>query len=538
MSEDKLAKHHMQRCDKLVADRAPFDRDWRDIQDLVRPVTVAFDPASGAYTHVRTEAMFDGTAPDALMELASALHSFVTNPAERWFEVQLEGVSDDELSDEEADWLEEVSNVIYAQYRRSGSNLNGALHEGYLDVGSFGNSIICQEWDSTDAGIVFSCKPLAQCFFLENNQGRVDTLYRRMTWTIRQVKQEFGELLPPKLMEIVAKGDDKPVDIIQCVYPRTDTRPGITPGRMKFGSLWICVNTKEILRESGYESFPYHVARWLKLSGEAYGRGPAKQCLADIKMLNVMERTILKAGQKEVDPPLILANEAFLLPIKTSPGSLIFKENEESTITPLLPPGSRNLPWGEDKAEQKRGFIRKCFHSDWIRREKKPSIEQTAAEIYDDRDEMLRLFAPILGRLVTEQHGPMITRSYGLLNSRGRIPPAPASMTGRNLTVGYLSPASRAQTGTRANQISRFVQDLIPMAQVEPGIMDHIDFDQVAVELAKARGTPRAILRSPAEVEERRGARKMQEAAMAAAQVAEPASKAALNLAKAQEAGA
>lgn len=524
-----LVQHVLDRFEKAKSMRAPFDGDWNSIRDFVRPISVAFNQTTGQFTAVRPETMFDGTAGDACEELAAALHSYLSNPSERWFELQLQGRHKTALEYDELNWLEEASNVIYAHLMDERSGFTTAIHETYLDLASFGAASLSQEWDSKAGTLVFQAKPLAHCYFLEDSKGRVDTHFIQLTWSLRQLKQEFGTVLPPKLMQI--NGEDKPIEMVHCVYPRSDVVPGASPSRKKYASIWVCLTTKEIVSESGYDTFPYHAPRWTKLAGEFYGRSPARKCMPDIKMLNAMERTILKAGQKMVDPPLVLANEGFLLPIRTGPGALIFKEDEERQITPLETKG--NLPWAEEKAEQKREFIRRCFHNDWIRRQKK-TREQSATEVMDDRDEMLRLFAPLFGRITMELLGPLVVRSYYLLDSRGRIPQAPQSMRDSKLVVGYNSPASRAQLGAAALQISQYLQDLIPLAQIDPNVMDAVDMDKVAEQLAIARGTPRVILRSPSELKALREQKQQMQAMQQMAAVAEPASKALKNVADAQ----
>lgn len=526
-------KFLLERYGKMKTLRSPFDRDLLDIRDLVRPITVSFNNITGQFNMTRPELMYDGTAPQALEDLAGALASYLTNPAERWFEIQLEGNYQASIDPESLAWLEQTTEIIYNQYRNENVNLNATLHECYLDIGGFGTTCAYQEWNQKLDCLSFSSKPLAQCFFMEDNTSHIDTVTRIMTWTVRQIKQEFGEVLPKKLMEI--KDQDQHCEVLHFVFPRTDRIVGKVDGANKpYASVWMCLTTEEILQENGYDSFPYHVGRWTKLAGEIYGRGPAKKCLPDIKMLNQMEKTLLKAGQKQVDPPLVLRNEGFLLPIKTSPGALIYKEDEEAQITPLRFEG--NLPWGEEKAEQKRRFIEKCFCADWIRMEKE-NVEMTAYEVQDRRDEKLRMLAPMLGRLVNELHSPMIARSYFLLNQRGKIPPAPMSLTGQHLRVGYLSPASRAQTGAKATLISRHLQDLLPFAQTNPEILDSINIDGVARELAIARGIPRTVLRTEDEVAQIREGRKQQQAMQQAVGMAEPATKAIKNLADARAGG-
>lgn len=531
MPTDKLAEQIIQRFDKMRSIRAPFETDWSDVRYFVRPVTqfASFAPQLQFYT-VRPETMYDGTAPEALEELAGALHSYLSNPAERWFEIQLEG--DNRWKEDPAviQWLQDVSDIIYTEYQRESSMINLALHEAYMDLGSFGTCVLNQEWDQDTDGILFAARPLQVCYFTENSKGRVDGLCRYYSWSVRQVKQEFGKVLPPGVMKY-AGDEDKLIDVLHWVGPRNDRVSGMVDAKNKaYASVYVSLSTAETLFESGYDSFPYHVPRWTKLAGEVYGRGPCKKCLPDIKMLNQMEKTILKAGQKMIDPPLVLTSDSFMLPIKTSPGAIIFRENEDAKIEPLETKG--DLPWGEEKAEQKRKFIQQCFLVDWIRMEKE-GVEMTAYEVSDRRDEKLRQLAPVFGRIVSELHGPMIARSYQLLSQHGKIPPSPAQISMKNLKVGYLSPAAQAQNSGKATGITRLLQDLAPLAQIDPSVMDAIDLDQTTQMLAIARGVPRACLRNPDELAQMRHQRQKQQQVAGLAKTAEPISKAVKNLADA-----
>lgn len=527
---DPTADFVISRFDKMRAIRAPFETDWQDVRYFVRPVTqyASFAPQLQFYT-LMPETMYDGTAGNACFELACALHSYLANPAERWFEVQLEGENVWEEDPDVVAWLQTVTDRIYSQYQREGSKLNVAMHEALLDISSFGTSVVNQEWDDNEGGIVFAARPLQTCYFTEDSRANVDCLCRYFSWSIRQVKQEFGFL--PQGIQKMGLDVDRLVDIVHWVGPRADYDPKKSNSKNKpFCSIWVCYTSHETLLESGYDSFPYHVPRWTKLAGEVYGRSPAKQCLPDIKMLNQMEKTIIKAGQKQVDPPLILRSDAFLLPVKTSPGAMIYKEDEDAQITPLETKG--NLPWGEEKAEQKRKFIQQCFHSDWIRMEKQ-DVEMTAYEVQDRRDEKLRLLAPIFGRLASELLGPMIARSYDIMNRKRMFPQAPPMIAQAKLKVGYLSPAATAQLGSKRMAISRYMQDLAPFAQIDPSVMDAIDLDKVAQVLAIAGGVPRMILRGPQELAALKQKKAQQQQLAAAAQTAEPISNSIKNLAQA-----
>ena len=535
----------IQRFQQIRPMRQVWDGHWQDIKELVRCDTSDFNRKT-VQGYRRYDLVYNGTAIDACEELASGLHAYLSSPTERWFELGLDlqgsrnkiatalAVAEDP---EALAWLDMVSDAIYDCYTDPATNFNPSLHEAYLDLASFGTAIMCQEWDADNQQLVFKDFPLAECYFLENNCGHVDSLFRYFEWDGRKIQQEFTpeELKKaPKLLQEIekGKGQNKLFKLIHHVCPRTDRQYGSALAKeMPFASYYICETTQELIRESGYSDFPYHVSRWIKLGGETYGRGPAMKCLPDIKSLQAMEKTILKAGQKAVDPPLVVPDDGFMLPIKTSPGSLIFKEAGTEKIESLDFKG--NVQFGHEEIARKEEYIRKCFYSEWLKRFKK-NTEQTATEVQDDRDEMLRFLAPMLGRQQTELLGPMLQRTYNILHAHGKIPPAPQILQKKTLKVIYINPAARAQQGVKADRISRFLQDVIPMAQTDQGVLDNIDMDKMLEVYAKARGVPRSVLRPSQQVAALRQQRQKAQAMQQAAQVAEPASNAVKNIAQAQ----
>jgi hypothetical protein len=511
--------------DDMVASRRTFEMDWQDIVGLVRVNTsdVLLTKTPG---ESRVDEIYDSTALDANMELASGLHSFLTNPAERWFSIGVQGVPTDALDDDALDWLEQVSDFIFAHYHSPNSGFNTALHECYLDVGAFGTCCPYQSWNANKRSLSFRSFPMADIYFRENGEGKIDSVGRRIFWTGRQLEQEF-ESLPSGVSRHVKAAPNQPVEVVHLTLPLTDFNKGFG-----VGSYWLCPRTKELIAEGGFDRLPYHPARWLKLANEVYGRGPASTCLPDIRMVNVMEKILIKAGSKAVDPPLVIPDEGYVLPIATEPSSINWKEADSPMIETLVHKG--NLPWGLEHANQKRETIRKCFHSDWLRLEK-ANKEMTAFEVSDRRNEKLSLLAPMLGRVQSEMLGTMVGRSYRLLDRHNQLPPAPASLHGVKLEVVYTSPAARAQTAAKATQMSKFIQDLIPIVQIKQDVIDVIDMDLYAQKLAEYGGSPRSVIRSPEEIAAIRQQRQEQEQLAQMAQTLEPASKAVKNIADAQE---
>lgn len=519
--------------DDMVASRRVFERPWQDIRELVRPNTTDFTGGPGV-GQVRTSRAYDGTAIDACGELASGLCSYLVNPTERWFTIGVEGYESVDYDEDALAWLEVVSDIIYACYARESSGFNASMHECMLDIGAFGTSVPYQEWSAKIDGVIFRSCAMSGSYFLENNEGRVDSVGYRRRWTKAQAAQQF-EQLPQKMYE--EKNDAKEFTIIHLVCPRKG-RDATKYDRLNksHGSYWLCQETKELIEESGYDSLPYAPGRWMKLADEVYGIGPAKDCLPDIMMLNQMEFSIIKAAQKITDPPLQVPDEGFMLPLETAPGSVIMKEAQAPLIEPLYKQLGQ-VPWSLELANQKREKIKKSFYADWLRMEKE-NKEMTAFEVADRRNEKLQLIAPMMGRLSSEQLGPIIARTFSLLKERGRIPQAPPSLQrGKRLKVTYISPAARAQFAIKANEIGRYIQEVTPLIQVYPGILDKINFDKLAAKLAEYRSLTRTILRTDAEVAAIREKREQQEQIQRLAEAAEPISKSMKNIADAQEKG-
>jgi len=60
-----------------------------------------------------------------------------------------------------------------------------------------------------------------------------------------------------------------------------------------------------VLDEEGYQTFPYAISRYVVAPGELYGRSPAMLVLPSLKVLNEEKKTVLKQGQRVVDPVLL-----------------------------------------------------------------------------------------------------------------------------------------------------------------------------------------------------------------------------------------
>lgn len=519
----------------MRSDRFNWNNLFQEVKEYVRP------DAGDFTTHVlpgsrRTDRIFDGTAIYSASMLANGLQTFLCNPRDRWFNFSLHPQFEKLMDDDDVlTYLEQVTDIVYFMYALDQSNHKQSVHECFMDQATFGTGGIYQDFDIGRRVLSFQSLSLSNFFIDENNAGLVDTLYREMRLTARQVEQEFGKLTPPKIMKMLTSKTDssKILNIVQAIYPRTDYDPLKVDSQNKpVASVWVCVETAEFIKEGGYDEMPGHVPRWAKTPGEIYGRSPAMLCLPDIKMLNSMQKTLIKMAEKQCDPPWIFESEGFLSPINSSPNAIMYAEPGTEKPYPLMSQGNTGLSL--ELMNQQRDQISKCFYVDWLKTPKE-SIQQTASEYVGRREENLSLMGPMLGRQEAEFLGPMLKRSYKLLSRNKMLPPVPQKLKGARLDIQYISPAARAQLSLKWMAQTRWIQELIPLAQIDPSILDVVDTDEYARQQAEMQDVTRKIVRTPRDIAAMRQSRQQQQQMQMIANTAQPAAGAVKDLAQARK---
>lgn len=513
-TKDKVLAY-LNRAERLSTSRYNWNSHWQEIADycLPRRATFSRDVSKG---QKNMDKVFDSTGIWAAEQLAAALHGMLTNPALTWFKLLPE---DPRMYDdhEVRMWLENAERIIYRIFNSTQSNFNSQLHESYLDMVCFGTSVLYMEELNSWPVVQFSARHLGECYAAEGKSGQVDTLYRRFTLSARVAYQIWGEACGPAVRKHLEKNKDAELKFLHAVQPREDREYGKVDSKNKpWASIYICEEDKWLLSEGGYDDFPYLVPRWTKMVGETYGRSPAMTALPDIKMVNAMSQTIIRAAQKSVDPPLMVPDDGFFLPVKTSPASLNFyRAGTQDRIEALKFEGRIDI--GNDQLEQRRQAILRAFYLDQMKLQKE-KVEMTRYEAETRNQENMRAMSPTIGRLESELLGPCIDRTFEYAQRRGLFGEAPDAIKGTTLKVEYVSPIARAQKTGEAGAFQAAMQMALSIASVKPDALDAVNIDEAFRRMPDWFGLPHALLFSEEQIAAMREQRKQeqQEANMAA----------------------
>jgi hypothetical protein len=495
-------------CEKakfLKSERGTWETHWQELGDYIIP-------SKNDITRTRVpgekiqQQIYDNTAMHSNVLLAGFLHSLLTNPNSQFFELTT-GFEEIDSRDDVRRWLQKQSRKML--HVLNNSNFQTEIHELYIDLGAFGTSIMSVEEDKKSI-VRFQTRPLRGCYLEEDFAGQVSEVYREFEWSAAQMVQAFGAEVLTKHRDIAkayqAK-DTKKFMIVHGVYPSGDTGES----RFSYKSLYALREGEIELQSGGFSSFPYICPRWMKHSGEKYGRSPGMVALPEVKTINIMVETTIKGAQKVVDPPLQVPDDGFIGMIRTRPASLNFyRSGTTDRIEPIF--NDARIDFGIQVIEEKRQRIRDSFYVDQLRL-RQGTPQMTATEVEQRVEEALRFMGPILGRQQSETLRPIIDRVYEIMEKRGMIDPAPDILKrfGGKLDVNYSSLIARTQRQNESKAILRAVEQATPFISADPSVLDNLDGNVALKKIWKINNADQEIVRSDAEVRRIREQRAQQQ---------------------------
>lgn len=497
--------------------RAHWENHWQEVADLVLP-TRDFTAQRQKGTQRRVQ-IYDDTAPVSADVLASAIHALFLNPAARSF-VYATDVEDKMLDRDALVYLDTATRLAHEWMNSVPSGAAVSTYEVAQDLVVFGTGI--EMVMENGNGLRFQARSLADYYLLDDDDGRITHEFRMAEMSARDMLVRFGrDRLDPKIRREAEKpqpGEENAKHkVLHHIYPRDDRDPTRRDGPNKpFASLYIDLERKEMIRESGFDEDPYLTPRWSRAPEEIYGRSPAMAALPAIKGANAIARTVLQATELAVNPPIVSFDNLKEGVIRTTPGARIYLRAGSRDVPKALEHGA-NVSVGEAKLAREREIIEQAFYIDRL---KLPSAEgerghprMTATEIIERRQENLLVLSPIVSRLHQEWAEPRALRTFRWLRRSRRLGPPPESLMGRPLRVRYVSPMALAQ---RASEIQSFLSAIRSAGDIiaaDPAVLDNLDRDEAFRGLYEFNHAPPQFLRPKRVVERLRQERAEAEAA-------------------------
>ncbi|MCH5278075.1 MAG: head-tail connector protein [Desulfovibrionaceae bacterium] len=518
------------RYQALRSERSGWDTAWSALAELFLPGRWRADTDESAHQGPGLNSRLVNSAGVlAMRTLAAGMQGGMTSPVRPWFRLVLKNSGNrGDAGGEMGAWLDEVTGAMHAALHQS--NFYNAVHGLYADLGTFGTGLMVETADAD--GLSFHLVRAGDYVLDVNGRGEVDTFFRRIGMTARQIVDLWGDggKVPPAIREAAAanagQGGITRFSVIHGVFPRADLAPGaaLGPRAKPFASVYFCEGPggaggegggPAVLSEGGFDMFPAFAPRWDLSAGAVYGRSPAMDVTPDCKMLQAMTATMRRMQHKIADPPAVADASLRQYGVDLDPGSLTFVDmatlaQAGNPVTPIQQPEPAALSFTMQGIRDVERVIQDGLYSDLFRMLLDDDRRQiTATEIQARQQEKMILIGPVVERLHKELLEPLIARTFALMREWGALPEPPEGLTegAAELDVSFESVLAQAQKLTATSAIEQGLAFMAQSAQVNPDVLDLLDFDAMGRAYLERIGLPGACVRDESDIADLRARR-------------------------------
>lgn len=455
---------------------------WRDCYAYALPQRGAGFGAELAAGRNHAERTFDGTASDAVEQLAASLLAELTPPWSQWFGL----VPGREVSAIEraifADTLDQVTLTIQSHLDRS--NFAAEIHQAFLDLVTVGSATLLFEEAPVGELSAFrlTAVPMAEMWFEPGREGQINGHFRQSTLAIDALRARFPEAqFPSSLLAECRASSERGLPVVEAVLPAGS-------GFHYVAMLNLGTHQPLLLATGRFEKSPFISFRWLKGAAEIYGRSPVMTVLPDIKTVNKVVELVLKNASISVTGIWQADDDGVLNPanIQLVPGSIIPKAVGSAGLTPLQAPGRFDV--SSLMLDELRSRIRHALLVD--RLGAIGSRKMTATEVLERSSEMTRLLGATYGRLQAELLSPLLNRGMAILRRRGEIPDL--ALDGRLIDLQHKSPLARLQAQQDVHNTLLWLEST---AKMGPEALTAVDLPATARWLGDRLGVPGQLIR-------------------------------------------
>jgi hypothetical protein len=456
-------------------------------------------------------------------------------------------------------YYDDITRVLHEHLDNPKARLANVLAEYMLDQVVFGTSGV-EPFEDEDLGVKYRAWGVKEIYLSEGRAGEVETIYLKLQFDVERMVAEYGyDKVSKKTRERYDKNQfEEKVDLLITIEPRRSKKRKANSD-LRFQSMHIEIDSKHILKESGFEDLPIKIGRFWKILGEEYGRSPGMDAAPDILESNAIWESVTIAIEKNLDPPLGVLDDGRLGAgeIDTSAGAInVFniagRAGEQNPVFPINTVGE--IKQTVNLLERLAQNISDHFFIDRLL-DFNNQVQMTLGEAQLRNRLRHNTLGSILVNQISDVFNPLIERTFNILFKQGKlgviegspehamalfegkdpivIPREVAELMARGEDVygiEYFTPAMRIIQAEEAEGIFRAWEMAGFIGNMRPDATDVLDADKSLKRFTELTGAPLTIVRSQQAIDIIRDERDKQMQAAQQAEMAKAASEAARNI--------
>lgn len=402
--------------------------------------------------------LFDSTAPRALQDLASQMLDDVWPADAKPFELvagpEIAPQFREDVNRALAPVTEDIIETI------NNSNFRHEAHEALMDWAIGQGFLLPEEGDAVEP-LRFRCLPLAEAYPDLGPFDQIDSLFRCRKVRAADLKTAWPRgKLSDELTRLAEDKPDEKVEVVEGVE-RDWSERGDEVWRFRA----VAVKEKHTIEQGevrGSGSKPFVDFSFMRVAGEALGRGPVQIALPDIKTLNLVKQFILEnadlaiAGIWQADDDGVINVDT----LRIEPRTIIPRAPGSRGLERIDAAGNFNV--GDLVVKDLQAAIQATMFGDDLG--PPTGTPMSATEVLERTANRARRRAGPYSRLISEFLFQVVRRVAYIRVRQGaiRLP----AIDGRRITFRPLAPITRAQAQDEVLRHDRFME--LMLARVGP----------------------------------------------------------------------
>ena len=437
-------------------------------------------------------------------------------PDERiWAKMSTRNYAD--LPEDGKRWLETGTYILRNALYDNDSGFARATSQADDDIAVFGQSVLSCEMNWRKKALLFRCWHQRDVVWRETAEGTVGRVDRKWCPTISDLNVIFKGKISDKLKKHLSKDPYKKIEVRHIFVPVDDYQDakGLYKKKdVKYISIFYDCENKFVMEEVPYKHRYYIVPRWKTISGSQYAYSPASMsALPDARTLQAATLTLLEAGEKAVDPPMLAYADVLRSDVDLASGGITMIEGDydERTGRPLqavFDSRHSNIPIGADIIAGIRSDIHAMHFLNKIGLPPMGSGMSTL-EVSQRVAEYIRGALPLFQPLEPEYNGQLCGVAVEVMMANGFFGPKdmiPDSLLGRDIEFTFENPLREAADRAKGNMLLESTAVLTNLAAFDPTVAHILDAHEAARDTIDGQGAPRKWFKTREEVEEKSAA--------------------------------
>lgn len=436
-------------------------------------------------------------------KLADQLTTMLRPSAKAWFHpAPVDTTREDNEAKRWLQWAEATQRR--AMYDRK-TQFSRATKEGDNDFACFGQLVMSIRLNKLANGLLYRTHHLRDCVWTENEEGVIHMVARKWKPYARDLDQMFGDKVHGNVKNLLTS--NKPFEEIECMhmvvasdmysgeidtYERDAVTGTARPSKRQIAQgererypyvhiVYDCVNQHQIEAKCSFNK-EYIVPRWQTVSGSQYAFSPATVAgLPEARLIQAMAYTLLEAGEKVTNPPMIATIDAVRSDMAIYAGGTTWVDRDyDERLGEALRPmniDAKGMPLGLEMMQDSRQMLAECFYLPQLTLPvRRP--EMTAYEVGQYVAQYIRDAMPIFEPMEQSYNGDMCELTFDLMRRAGGFgnpKDMPPSLQGAELQFRFESPlhdAIEAQKGQKFLEGAQLIATAVQMDQTAAALPD------------------------------------------------------------------